>query len=171
VSDLRQTGKISASTLKVILRASGNEDTYRAYLRDLRIDDIVFLEPPFPYRSALSEMLEAHGLLIFQATNCNCQIPAKAYECLRAGRPIFAMTDPIGDTAALLRSEGVESIVRLDSREEIAAGLMRFLETLSQDEKLERHPIGGHSRKDRTRELSTLLESVAGAKSKTVRCN
>ena len=106
-------------------------------------------------------MLEAHGLLIFQATNCNRLIPAKAYECLRAGRPIFAMTDPIGDTAALLRSEGVESIVRLDSKDDIAYGLMRFLETLSGSDEDKRHPVCRHSRKDRTRELSAVLESAA----------
>ncbi len=161
LSDLRRSGRIAASTLKIILRASGHEDGYRSQLRSLKIEDIVYLEPPVPHSSALSEMMGAHGLLIFQATNCNRQIPAKAYECLRAGRPIFAMTDPIGDTAALLRSEGVESIVRLDSKEDIASGLMRFLERLGAGVHNERHPVRRHSRKDRTRELSVLMGAVA----------
>jgi glycosyltransferase involved in cell wall biosynthesis len=161
LSDLRRAGQISPSTLKVILRAADNEEYHRAHVRALEIEDIVSLEPPIPYKSALSEMLEAHGLLIFQATICNRQIPAKAYECLRARRPIFAMTDPIGDTAALLRAEGVESIVRLDSKDEIAKGLTAFLATLSNGHHHSRPPVEGYSRKARTQELAALLDSVA----------
>lgn len=164
LSDLRRAGQVSASTLKIILRAAGHEDYHRTNLRALGIEDIVSLEPPIPHRRALCEMLEAHGLLIFQATNCNRQIPAKAYECLRARRPIFAMTDPTGDTAALLRAEGVESIVRLDSKEEIAKGLMTFLAMLSNGNEHRRPPVDSHSRKARTRELAELLDSVAAAR-------
>ena len=44
------------------------------------------------------------GLLLLQASNCNDQVPAKAYEYLRCHRPVLALTDPAGDTAELLRS-------------------------------------------------------------------
>src|SRR5207244_7439781 len=127
LADLRRAGAIAPVTVKVILRATGYDDLYRPQVRDYGLDDIVFLEPPVPYREALVEMLSADGLLLFQGSSCNMQIPAKLYECLRARRPIFAMTDPAGDTAAVLKSEGIEFIVPLDCKEDIAQNFSRFL--------------------------------------------
>ena len=84
--------------------------------------------PPLPYRAALEEMIRADALLVLQASNCNEQIPAKLYEYLRAGRPIVALSDPLGDTASLLHEAGVDTIARLDSIDGIAELLARFLD-------------------------------------------
>lgn len=158
LADLRRTRAISASAVKIILRATGYDDFYRQQIRDYGIEDIVFLEPPIPYREALVEMLSADGLLLFQGSSCNMQIPAKLYECLRAQRPIFAMTDPAGDTAAVLRSEGMEFVVSLDCKQEIAENFMRFLS--AGNGRQDRRSPDRHSRKTRTRELAALLSSV-----------
>ena len=162
LADLRQDGAISPSALKIILRASGYEDYYRQQLRNCGIEDIVSLEPPVPYREALVEMLSADGLLLFQGSSCNMQIPAKLYECLRARRPIFAMTDPAGDTAAVLKSEGIEFIVPLDCKEDIAQNFSRFL-SLGQRGQPRPPADDRHSRRVRTRQLATLLNSVCPA--------
>ena len=159
VSDLRRSGQVSPATLKIVLRACGSEALYGPQLRSMGISDVVHLEPAISHKESLVEMLGADGLLIFQAANCNWQIPAKAYECLRARRPIFAMTDRAGDTAALLRSAGVRSIAGLDSKEEIATGLMRFLDSLRNGVDRARFPEQ-YSREARTRELAALLDSV-----------
>jgi len=160
VSDLRREGTISSSMLRIVLRATGHDDDYRGSLRALNIEDIVTLAPPVSQTTALAEMLRAHGLLIFQAANCNRQIPAKVYECLRAQRPIFAMTDPAGDTAALLRQEGVRSIVPLDSRQAIAQGLKDFLNNLLAGSIPVPPASERYSRQAGTRELAALLESI-----------
>ncbi|HEY7419193.1 MAG TPA: hypothetical protein VH593_28680, partial [Ktedonobacteraceae bacterium] len=117
------------------------------------------LEAFIPYQQALTEMLHADGLLVFQALNCNHQIPAKIYEYLRARRPIFALTDPQGDTAKVLQEAGIDTIVALDSQQDIAQGLLHFLAQvragcapIASD-----HIIAQHSRKSRTRELAELL--------------
>jgi hypothetical protein len=162
LAELRRTGRVSPSNLKIILRASGYEDHYRRCLREMGVEDLVFLEPPLSYRDALVEMLQADGLLIFQASNCNHQIPAKIYEYLRAQRPIFALTDPKGDTANLLKTLGIDTIVPLDSKEQIMQGLLGFL---AQVGAYGRTPlllannidIAHLSRKARTRELAELL--------------
>jgi glycosyltransferase involved in cell wall biosynthesis len=163
---LRQAGEISPSNLKVVLRASGDEEHYRRYLRGSGLEDIVVLAPSIPYHEALVEMLNADGLLIFQASNCNWQIPAKLYEYLRARRPIFAMTDPDGDTAVTLREAGVNAIVPLDSKEQIAHGLLDFIAKLrrgctpvASDKEIRRH-----SRKSRTEELATLLDMLINSR-------
>jgi len=159
---LRDAGTASAASLKIVLRASGNEREYRGHLEQKGIADMVELAPPSNYAETLVEMMAADGLLLFQGSICNHQIPAKAYEYFRAGRPIFALTDPSGDTAALLRGMGIESIVRLDSREEIARGLTAFLDAIRNGTA---RAAGGeaarrHSRTSRTEELARLLGEV-----------
>jgi glycosyltransferase involved in cell wall biosynthesis len=167
VSDLRRAGQITPSTVRIVLRASGFDDLYRPQLQSLGIDDIVFLEPTIAHQESLVEMLTADGLLIFQAANCNLQIPAKVYECLRAHRPIFAMTDRAGDTAEVLRSEGIDSIVPLDSKAEIADGLLKFISAIDR-RNYQTRSVEGYSRKARTRELAQLLNSVCESSYSTV---
>jgi hypothetical protein len=167
VSRLRREGAISAATLKIVLRASGHEGHYAQLLREQGIEDIVHLEPAIPHREALAEMLLADGLLIFQAASCNWQIPAKLYECMRAMRPILALTDVAGDTAQELRSVGVDTIVPLDDEASIRAGLLAFMAQLREN----RAPVAGRelvarlSRRSRTRELADVLDAVAGGSS------
>jgi hypothetical protein len=109
-------------------------------------------------------MLSADGLLVLQASNCNAQVPAKLYEYMRARRPIVALTDPKGDTAAVVRSVGVDAIAPLNDPAAIASLLRRFVSgpaagMLPYDE-----AIAGASRRQRTRQLARLLDdALAGA--------
>lgn len=162
IAALRRDGRISASTLQVVLRASGFDDDYRPMLREAGIDDIVRLEPAVGYRAALAEILAADGLLLFQASNCNHQIPAKIYEYLRARRPIFAMTDAAGDTARVLATAGIDTVAPLDSQPRITEGLLRFLDAIRRRiaPLAEPDEITRHSRRSRTGELAALFDSA-----------
>lgn len=165
LAQLKAAGEISAATLTVVLRGSGQETLYQSYLKELCLEDMVRLVSPVPYEKALTEMLGADGLLVFQASNCNWQIPAKIYEYLRAQRPILAFTDPNGDTAKLLRSEGIDTIVPIDSRDDIARGLRSFLRSIREGN-APLPPAAGierHSRRLRTRELAVLLDGLTDA--------
>lgn len=128
---LHASGRIKKFNLQVVLRATGHDQEYAPMLEKRGIADIVQLAPGISYHSALQEMLKADGLLLFQAANCNHQIPAKLYEYLRAQRPIFAMTDSGGDTAEVLRNVGVDTIVPLDNAQIIESRLESFLEDVS----------------------------------------
>jgi glycosyltransferase involved in cell wall biosynthesis len=155
-------GRLTAGELRVRLRAPAHEDMLAKLIDQFRVKEVVEICPPVPYRRALQEMLRADGLLVLQASNCNHQIPAKVYEYLRCGRPIIALTDPAGDTADLLRRTGIGAIARLDSAEEIALELRRFLDearggkTALPDDAL----VAGASRLNRTRELAGLLDRL-----------
>lgn len=127
IAALKAAGKISAGSLRVVLRAAGHDEIYAKLLADAGVADIVELAGAIPYRAALAEMLEADGLLIFQGASCNIQIPAKIYECLRANRPLFALTDAAGDTAGVLRDAGVTTMAPIDDPAAIASGLLDFL--------------------------------------------
>jgi glycosyltransferase involved in cell wall biosynthesis len=163
LQSLKHSAEISSDTLRVVLRATGSDDMYRQMLDQYGISDLVELAPSIGYRAALQEMLGADGLLLFQAAMCNHQIPAKLYEYFRAGRPILALTDPLGNTAETLRQAGSMDIVNIADERDIAAGLRRFVRGLQsgtlhgvRTEVAERN-----SRRSRTAELAHLLVDVA----------
>ena len=160
---LLRAGQLHSGRLKVVLRATGHDDQMRALVERHGVGSLVELAPPVGYHAALEEMLAADGLILLQAANCNHQIPAKLYEYLRARRPILALTDLAGDTAAGLRDAGIDTIAPLDSQDEISRLLVRFLEMLRQ----KRAPVAGEaaiagaSRQQRSAELASLLDAIS----------
>jgi glycosyltransferase involved in cell wall biosynthesis len=161
---MKRDGEFSDCSLRVVLRGTGY-DAYYTRLRDeYGVADLVRVEPPLPYREALREAVAADGLLLFQGAAVNLQIPAKAYEYLRTRRPIFAVTDPTGDTAALLRAARVGTIARHDSEADIRAKLGAFLDDVRAGRAAVASDteIGRHGRRARTAELARVLDGVAG---------
>jgi hypothetical protein len=161
LKDLLDSGKISPQKLKIRLRASGYTDHYQRLLCELGIQHAVSLEPAISYLDALTETMNADGLLLFQASNCNHQVPAKLYEYLRAGRPILALTDLDGDTACLLGKVSSATIAPIDSRERIATTLLEFLEAI-RNGKEHNHGIdlAQYSRRTRTAELAQVFDAL-----------
>jgi len=159
---LKKNSEINSGTLRVVLRATGSDDMYRQMLDYYGISDLVELAPSIGYRAALQEMLCADGLLLFQAAMCNHQIPAKLYEYFRAGRPILALTDPVGNTAETLRRAGAMDIVNIADELDIADGLRRFLAGLqgSTLQGVWTEVAELNSRRSRTAELAHLLDGV-----------
>ena len=137
VGRLKRMGRLSADRVQIVFRAPGSEDLYRRLLAERDIEDLITLEPHMPYRQALQECAEADGLLLFQAADCDMQIPAKAYEYLRIGKPILALTTHAGDTATLLREVGGATIVNIASEDEIYEGLSSFIDAL----RVGTHPV------------------------------
>lgn len=160
---LQHDGMIDRQRLRLVLRAGGHDDYLRALLAEYPgLDGMVVLAPPLPYGEALAEMQDADGLLLLQAASCNSQIPAKLYEYLRARRPVLALTDPAGDSAATLRAAGVGTIARLDRADDIARVVLHFIDlcragtaAVASAEVLTRH-----ARSARTRELATLFDHI-----------
>jgi len=141
-------------------RASGNEERYIKEVDELGIGSYIRFLPQIPYTKAIEEMTTADALMIFQASNCNSQIPAKVYEYMICQRPIFALTDIEGETGRLLRSVGVESIASLDKSDEIKTQLRLFLRQLQKGETFVVAPKQAlkFSRASLTGEMSTVLE-------------
>lgn len=133
VAELKGEGKISSEGLSIILRASGDEDYYNDMLNELDIADIIELAPSVNYGQALKEMLLVDGLLIFQGSSCNHQIPAKVYEYIRAKKPILGLTDLTGDTANVLRQAGIDTLVELDAKDNIKDSLVLFVQKIREN--------------------------------------
>jgi len=153
-------GSLQRGKFKIRFRAAGHDELLRGLVAQNALEDFVELLPLIPYRAALEEMVRADGLLVLQAATCNEQVPAKLYEYMRAGRPIMALTDPHGDTAGALRDAGLDTIARLDSSQEIAELLGRFVEAVTTN----RVPlpnaeyVARASRREQARALASLLE-------------
>jgi hypothetical protein len=163
VARLKKEGLIHSSSLQITFRAPGEEDLYRKMLGERDIADIILLKPHAPYSVALQECADADGLLLFQAANCDYQIPAKAYEYLRLGKPILALTTQTGDTARLLKEVGGSTIVSLADEEDIHKGLRTFLEAV----RLGHHPLANreriqrYTRRAQTADLAAVFANLA----------
>ncbi|WP_245942657.1 hypothetical protein [Candidatus Colwellia aromaticivorans] len=160
LADLKQSGDISSDSFSLRLRATGHDHLYQPRLAELGIDDIVDLAPPIPYKQALEEMLNADALLLLQASNCNYQIPAKAYEYIRSARPVLALTDPKGDTAKLLLEAKTGLIAPLDDKMLIKKSIMQLVDQVQSGtiEPASPEIIRQYSRDYQAIKLESLLE-------------
>ena len=160
---LRREGALSAHNFQLLLRATGHDAWLAGLLAQYGIADLVSLAPLLPHHEALREMQGADGLLLLQAANCNAQIPAKLYEYLRCRRPILALTDLAGDSAAKLRHCGIDTIGQLASSADCARALLRFLELARQGRAPLASPaaIALQSRQARSNALADLLDQVS----------
>jgi len=162
LAQLLEQGSVQRGKLKVILRASGSESLYHEQIKAHGLSGVVTLEPHCSYKQALEEMLSADGLLVFQGSNCNRQIPGKVYEYIRARKPILSLVDMRGDTAQLLKALGIDTHAKIDDVKDIACALARFVELLKQG----RAPVASkedvlwYSRHHKAIELAQLLDSV-----------
>lgn len=162
LAHLMDSGRIARGQLKVVLRASGNEDAYRARVRDLGLGPIVRLAPPVSRKEALQEQLSADALLLFQGSAFNPQIPAKVYEYLKAQKPILALTDAGGETARFIAQTGVGKVVPLDDSEAIERCLPEFLSDVVSGRLsgLAEEQLRGYSRRGGVVQLYHLIQRV-----------
>lgn len=166
IASARAAGRLSPASFQLRLRATAHDDFVRQLATQHGVADLVQVLPALPYVDALSEMLSADGLLLLQSRDCNDQIPAKAYEYLRAGRPILTLADPAGDTAQLMRRAGLPHQAPLEDAAAIDTALHRFLEDWLQPSPLRPDAalVRSCSRRARTTELARVLdEAVASA--------
>jgi len=77
---------------------------------EVGLDGVVHFEGHLPAEECRRRMAAASALLLL-AQDQPAQIPNKLYDYLAARRPIIAVADPDGESAALLRSVGGHSIV------------------------------------------------------------
>lgn len=161
LAQLKAEDPAAYGRLVVRFRAPVHDDLLRRLAAAFAVEEAVEVLPAVGYRRALDEMMAADGLLVLQAANCNAQIPAKLYEYLRARRPVLALTDPSGDTARVIAGAGIDAIAPLDDAEAIARLLQRFVQAPTRGTVASDATITGASRRERTRQLATLLERAA----------
>ncbi|HET7563084.1 MAG TPA: glycosyltransferase [Rhodanobacteraceae bacterium] len=160
---LKAAGVVGAGSIEIVLRASGSEGSYAREIERLGLEKMVTLAPHVSNREALEEQASADALLLFQGGRYDRQIPAKVYEYLRIGRPIFAMLGQSGDTANLLRETGGAELVSIEDVSAIEERLRVFIEALRTDRAPQAKPgsIAKCSRREGAALLAGLLDEVA----------
>lgn len=162
ISRLKQCGEIDESNLRVVLRATGEDDIYLAQIEKKNISDIVHLCDAVKYTEALTEMFDSDGLLLFQGSTCNHAVPAKIYEYFRCRKPILAIADPIGDTVELLQTVGTGIIADCNSSEAIEKALKAFIELIEMKtfSPLDEVVMQQFSRKAQAEKLVAILDDI-----------
>lgn len=162
ISALKKQGRISAASFRVTLRAPGEIPHFRNLVKTCEVEDIVSIEPPVSYQEALREMLAVDGLLIFQGTPFNTQIPAKIYEYFRARKPIFGLLDPVGETAKVLDAAGFRHMASMKSIDAIMPVLENFIQQIQANEAhvATDDLIAASSRKHRAKQLAQMFNQV-----------
>lgn len=163
---LKQAGGLGPADLRIRFRASVHDDLLQGLAATHDVQDLIELCPAVPYREALAEMMAVDALLVMQGSGCNAQIPAKIYEYLRAGKPILALTDPVGDTAGVLYQAGLRGVARLDSADEIALAIPALVRAWRQGNAALPQPqaVQQASRRGRSLALVGLLEKAIAVK-------
>jgi len=164
IAELKRENRLSAENFQLWLRGTAHDEHYHATLIELGVDDIVMLKPPVTYKKALQEMLEVETLLLLQAKNCHYQVPAKAYEYIRARKPVLALTEEDSDTGQLISGAGAAMLAPLDDVEKIKNVLLKFIEKV-RDEKFEflsEDSMMQYSRAYQGKKFIKLIEDVVG---------
>lgn len=131
VRSLNQNGFFDDIDVEFRFRASGSDARYKAQAEEFGIDSLISFLPRLSYQKALEEMLSVDALMLFQADNCNNQIPAKVYEYFYCQKPILGLTDPAGETGKLLDSVGIRAIAKLEDSSRIELQIKAFLHDLA----------------------------------------
>ncbi|MEO5328354.1 MAG: glycosyltransferase [Magnetococcus sp. THC-1_WYH] len=181
LTDLRGRGLIGSSQacadggirIQVIFRATGHDGEINAMIQSRDLGDMVFLKPTLPYKESLLEMVGVDGLLLFQGEAFDRLIPAKLFEYLRSGRPVFSLIGEGGDSRKILDSCKVSYHAPLENRETIGEKFMIFLEDLvaGRVDETQQNLVRRYSRREGARDLAALLDDVltGGTKKKMVR--
>ena len=104
-------------------------DSHREEVKAAGLADVVHFLPGRTHRDAVAAMLSARVLLLLEQDSDRGRLvlPGKAFEYLRAGRPILAVVPRGGAAARFVRESGAGIAVDPSSPTEIAEALARLL--------------------------------------------
>lgn len=162
IKNLRSQSIVGPENFSVVFRAPGSHCPIEHYIRELNLIDIVYVKSPLSYKEAIEEMTSADGLIVFQGSIFNSQLPAKVYEYIWSRNPIIGLVDKEGTTAGTLRTYGFTDLATIDNSEEISETLKSFLSKIragtcyTASESL----IKITQRDNRARELARLMDDL-----------
>ena len=166
VQSLLASGQLDRNKIRIRFRAPQHGEEVSAFAAEYGLQSIVDIEPPISYQDAISEIMGADALLVFQGSNFNTQIPAKIYEYIRAERPVLALLDPTGDTAAQL-SQFKQGVFQADinNTDTIKSCLLAWLDCIqslsfAQGIPKNRELVKHYSRESQAKMLADILDGI-----------
>jgi glycosyltransferase involved in cell wall biosynthesis len=143
VRELLDREVLNPEKLVIRFRAPVHGEAVISRAARLGLERCVEIAPSLSHTEAISEMMGADLLLIFQGTNFNNQVPAKLYEYLRSGSPIFGALDLEGETAKLMRQFKSLALGDINSIKNMQFSLEKIIRDIKSTETLEstRHNV------------------------------
>lgn len=134
-------------------------------LDSLKLREVVEATGKVSYQECLLQQSQAHILLLLQCgDDTRTMIPAKAFEYLRVGRPVLAVT-PEGATSELFAATGGAAVV--DPQDETA--MREALRKLIREAhggvgrpQINRQVLESYSRRNLSRQLANVLDAMCG---------
>ncbi len=168
ISRLVQTRQIPESEIRLIFLGGGyylKSEAFQNQVNTLALQNVVEVVDRMPYAQSLRRLHAAGVLLILQGGyDTRHLIPAKAFEYLRTGRPILALTGD-GVTARLVREFDAGYIVAIDDVDGICRVLLQIHRHFSHGTLNVRVDLdrlrGGYSRRNLTASLAGLFDRLS----------
>lgn len=166
IASLIDSGKVARQHLKIRFRAPHHGDEVSTLAKQYKLDDVVEIAPPIPYRDAIGEMLGADMLLVFQGSHFNSQIPAKIYEYLRTENQVIGLIDTSGDTASQLRKFDGVILSDISDQTKISSAIEKWFEFRNAPANLASRKknmilVKRYSRASHTQTLATILGEIS----------
>lgn len=143
--------------LRLIGRVSMPGVDLRREVVSLGIGDVVEFIPHVPRGVALQAMVDASVLLVLQPVT-KVSVPAKLYEYLATGRPILALAEADGDTAATVLASPAAVVVPPADEDGILAAIVRLQSESAEGASVDPAVYDGMRR---AAEVAGLLRAVA----------
>lgn len=169
VSALVQSGKIDRSDLKLTFLGGGSylgSAEFHDSLAQHGLEDVVEISAArISYKETLRRLHDSAVLLVLQSTeDTRCLIPAKAFEYLRVGKPILALTTD-GATEKLLKKYEDCSVANPDDQATQSDALLSFYDRWRQGGAwaCAARNVMCYERAALTKELAQVFDRLAGA--------
>lgn len=154
VADLARKGIVEHLKFELVFRGASGTQEQLLELRRLGIARLVRFESAVGFRESIAEMMGADGLLLLQGARFQNQVPGKAYEYIRAGKPILAVTPSDSATAESLRE-----IPGVYFGQEVGS-IALAIESMLKNPDAPTRNTGDYSRRARTADLVGHLEQL-----------
>lgn len=154
--------RISADRVVLHLVGGGSytgTGKFRSFLEGEGVASSVRITGHLPHRESIARMVEADVLLLLQTgKELELQVPAKAYEYMRAGRPVLTLAPP-GATASLMKEIDLGPVIDPADEVRIEAAIEEFLQ-VHREGRLVAPRVDERVRKFERRELCRSLSAV-----------
>jgi hypothetical protein len=170
LADLIASGEVGAREVRVRFLGPGGYAQSAEFLKrleDLKLREVVESTGKVSYRECLLEQSRSHILLLLQCgDDTRTLIPAKAFEYLRVGRPILAVT-PEGATSELFAATGGAQVVHPQDENGMRAALRKLIADARGGvarPQINRPVLESYSRRNLSRRLADVLDGMCGVK-------
>jgi glycosyltransferase involved in cell wall biosynthesis len=170
LAHLIASGEVGAREVRVRFLGPGGYTQSAEFLKrleDLKLREVVEATGKVSYRECLLEQSRSHILLLLQCgDDTRTLIPAKAFEYLRVGRPILAVT-PEGATSELFAATGGAQVVHPQDENGMRAALRKLIADARGGvarPQINRPVLESYSRRNLSRRLADVLDGMCGVK-------